>query len=86
MVRTSITHPLRIDDLPLGNGRLGITFFPGKKGDSVFDAGWDRNLDLDLDAVKGWAANAVVSLIEDYEFEMLGVTEHGEAVNACGID
>ena len=53
MVRTSITHPLRIDDLSLGNGRLGITFCPGKKGDSVFGAAWDRDLDLDMDAIKG---------------------------------
>lgn len=86
MVRTSITHPLRIDDLALGNGRLGITFCPGKKGASVFGAAWDRDLDLDLDAVKGWGANAVLSLIEDHEFEMLGVRELGEAVKALGIE
>lgn len=86
MVRTSITHPLRIDDLVLGNGRLGITFCPGKKGESVFGAAWDRDLDLDLDAVKGWGADAVLSLIEDHEFEMLGVAELGEAVKARGIE
>jgi ADP-ribosyl-[dinitrogen reductase] hydrolase len=72
----AVTHPLRIDDLPLGNGRLGITFCPGKKGDSVFGAAWDRDLDLDMDAIKGWGANAVLSLIEDHEFEMLGVAFH----------
>ncbi len=86
MVRTSITHPLRIDDLTPGNGRLGITFCTCKKGASVFRATWDRDLDLDLDAVKGWGAKAVLSLIEDSEFEMLGVPELGEAVNARGID
>ena len=86
MVRTSITHPLRIDDLSLGNGRLGITFCPGKKGDSVFGAAWDRDLDLDMDAIKGWGASAVLSLIEDHEFEMLGVPKLGEAVKARGID
>ena len=79
LVRTSITHPLRIDDLPLGNGWLGITFCPGKKGDSVFGAAWDRDLDLDMDAIKGWGANAALSLIEDHEFEMLGVPKLGEA-------
>ena len=86
MVRTSITHPLRIDDLPLGNGRLGITFCPGKKGDSVFGAAWDRDLDLDMDAIKGWGASAVLSLIEDHEFEMLGVAKLGEAVKGRGIE
>ena len=86
MIRTSITHPLRIDDLPLGNGRLGITFCPGKKGESVFGAAWDRDLSLDIDTVKGWGANTVLSLIEDHEFEMLGVPELGEAVKARGIE
>jgi len=86
LVRTIITHPLRIDDLPLGNGRLGITFCPGKKGDSVLGAPWDRNLDLDVDAIKGWGANAALSLIEEHEFEMLGVPKLGEAVKARGID
>lgn len=86
MVRTSITHPLRIDNLPLGNGRLGITFCPGKKGDSVFGAAWDRDLELDMDAIKGWGANAVLSLIEDHEFEMLGVPKLGEVVEARGIN
>jgi hypothetical protein len=51
LVRTSITHPLRIDDIPLENARLGIAFCPGKKGDSVFGAAWDRDLELDMGVV-----------------------------------
>lgn len=86
MVRTSISHPLRIDDLPLGNGRLGITLCPGKKGDSVFGSAWDRDLDVDLEAVKAWGAAAIVTLIEDHEFEALGVMNLGNAVKAQGID
>lgn len=86
MIRTSITHPLRINDLALGNGRLGITFCPGKKGESVFGAAWDRDLDLDMDAIKRWGASTVLSLIEDHEFEMLGVSELGETVKARGIE
>lgn len=86
MARTSISHPLRIDELPIGNGRLGITFCPGKKGDSVFGAAWDRDLDLDLDVIKTWGADAVLSLIEDHEFEMLSVHNLGEAVKARGIE
>ena len=86
MVRTSITHPLRIDDLAVGNGRIGMTFCPGKKGDSVFGTAWDRDLDLDMDAIKGWGANVVLSLIEDHEFEMLGVPKLGEAVKGLGIE
>lgn len=86
LVRTSITDPLRIDSLPIGNGHLGVTFCPGKKGDSVFGASWVRNLDLDMDAIKTWGATAVVSLIEDHEFEMLSVQSLGETVKARGIE
>lgn len=86
MVRTSISHPLRINDLPLGNGRLGITFCPGKKGDSVFGPDWNRDLDLDMDAIKNWGADAVLSLIEDHEFDMLSVPNLGVAVKARNID
>ncbi|AGI73885.1 putative dual specifity protein phosphatase/ADP-ribosylation/crystallin J1 family protein-fusion protein [Octadecabacter arcticus 238] len=86
MVRTSTSHPIRIDDLPLGNGCLGITFCPGKKGESVFGAEWYRDLDLDIDAIKAWGANAVLSLIEDHEFDMLGVPTLGAVVKSRGID
>ena len=67
MPRNSTTHPLRIDSLPIGNGLLGLTLCPGKKGDSVFGGAWDRDLDADLDVIKAWDANAVLSLIEDHE-------------------
>ena len=85
MVRTSITHPLRIDALPVANGRLGITFCFGKQGDSTFGSAWARDLDLDMDAIKAWGAGAVVTLIEDHEFELLSVPRLGEAVNAHGM-
>ena len=86
MIRTSISHPLRIDDLSLGNGCLGITFCPGKKGDSNYGATWERDIDLDMEAIKNWGADAVLSLIESREFEMLGVKELGNAVETRGID
>lgn len=86
MVRNSISHPLRIDELRLGNGTLGITFCPGKKGRSEFGSDWDRDLGVDLDAIKFWGADAVVTLIEDYEFKMLCVPELGQMVKARGID
>ncbi|MCY4316892.1 MAG: ADP-ribosyl-(dinitrogen reductase) hydrolase, partial [Roseovarius sp.] len=73
MVRTSITDPLPIDDMPVGNGCLGITFCPGKKDDSAHGAAWNRDLDLDMDAIDNWEADAVLSLIEDHEFDMLRV-------------
>jgi ADP-ribosylglycohydrolase/protein-tyrosine phosphatase len=86
LVRTSHTHPLRIDALPLANGQLGITFCPGKKGDSVYGAAWDRDLDLDIDAIKAWGASTVLTLLEDHEFKMLSVANLGDALNARGIE
>ncbi len=72
--------------MPVGNGHLGLTLCPGKKGDSVFGAGWDRDLDIDLDVIKAWGAQAVVTLIEDSEFELLSVTGLGGAIRARGIE
>lgn len=86
MVRTSHTHPLRIDALPLANGQLGITFCPGKKCDSVYGAAWDRDLDLDIDAIKSWGANAVLTLLKKHEFELLSVPNLGDAFKARGIE
>lgn len=86
MVRTSVTHPLRVDELRVGNGRLGVTFCPGKKGDSVHGEAWNRDLDLDMDAIKSWGARAVLTLIETSEFEMLSVTGLGKAVGDRDID
>lgn len=86
MLRDSISHPLRIDSLPVGNGHLGLTLCPGKKGDSIYGAGWDRDLNVDLDVIKAWGAVAVLTLIEESEFDMLSVNRLGGAVKASGLD
>ncbi|WP_372922954.1 ADP-ribosylglycohydrolase family protein, partial [Roseovarius sp.] len=72
--------------MPVGNGHLGLTLCPGKKGDSVFGAGWDRDLGVDFDVIKAWGAQAVVTLIEDSEFELLSVTGLGDPARASGMD
>lgn len=84
--RNSTTHPLRIDSQPISNGVLGLTLCPGKKGDSVFGAAWDRDLDVDLDVIKDWGAHAVLSLIEDHEFDLLSVSGLGDAAKSRGMD
>jgi ADP-ribosyl-[dinitrogen reductase] hydrolase len=84
--RTSTTHPLRIDSLPLANGQIGLTLCPGKQGDSVFGAVWARDLALDLDAVASWGTDMVLTLIEDHEFDMLAVRGLGEALKARGME
>ena len=41
---------------------------------------WDRDLDLDRDAMESWGAAAVVTLVEDHELESLQVAGLGAAV------
>lgn len=87
-VRTSQSHPLRIDELKAGEagGVIGITFCPGKRGDSNAGYRWERDLATDLDAIADWRPGAMVTLIEDHEFDMLGVRGLGAQVRARGID
>lgn len=81
-VRTSHTHPLRIDTLTLQGipGRLGLTFLPGKKGDALYGAPWNRSLAVDVGAIRNWGAAAVVSVLEPHEFKLLGVPEFPEVM------
>ncbi|MFM2056138.1 MAG: hypothetical protein RLY71_523 [Pseudomonadota bacterium] len=86
-VRTSLTHPLRIDEVAVGpaGGRIGICLCPGKQGESLLGARWARDLDTDLAVIRHWRADAVVTLIEDHEFDMLSVAALGPQVRASGI-
>lgn len=85
--RTSISHPLRIDALTVGSagGLIGITFCPGKMGPSDSGFEWRRDLDADLAVVADWRATAVVTLLENQEFQMFGVERLGQAVIALGM-
>jgi ADP-ribosyl-[dinitrogen reductase] hydrolase len=85
-IRTSESDPLRIAGLPVGGGLVGVTLCPGKRGDSVFGTGWARDLAMDVAAIRDWGASAVVTLIEEREFELLGVQALPEAVRAAGIE
>lgn len=81
-LRTSQTHPIRIDTVDLPNGgRLGLSLCPGKKQAVSMTGGWDRDLPTDLDAVKAWGAQAVVSILEKQELKDLQVTDLGKESN-----
>jgi ADP-ribosyl-[dinitrogen reductase] hydrolase len=41
---------------------------------------WDRDLSLDLDAIRNWGAAAVVTLVEPRELVVLRVEHLGEEV------
>lgn len=85
--RTSLTHPLRIDEVQAGSasGLIGITFCPGKCAGSLYGSAWKRDLAADLDLIVLWRPAAVVTLVEDHELELLGVRDLGVQVQARGM-
>ncbi|MGU3329459.1 cyclin-dependent kinase inhibitor 3 family protein [Methylobacterium mesophilicum] len=85
--RTFRTDTLQIATIAVGEnvGRIGITFCPGKKGPSVFGAHWDRELTVDVEAIRTWGASSVLSLIEPHEFDVLSVKGLPDAVRDAGL-
>ena len=84
-MRTSATHPLKISEVDVGPGKIGMTFLPGKKGPSVHGDAWDRDLAADVGAIKDWGAEAVLTLVEDHELDQLRVPRLGEVIEAAGM-
>ena len=85
-LRTSITDPIQIPTLSAASGRIGISFCPGKQGPALAGFTWKRDLATDLDAVRGWGAAAVVSLIEKHEMGLLGVADLEAAVVVVSVN
>ncbi len=85
-LRTSLTDPIQIQTLSAGGGRIGVSFCPGKRGPALAGVEWKRDLAVDLDAVRVWGAAAVISLIEDHEIELLGISNLGPEVIARGME
>lgn len=87
VLKTSETHPLRIDSvrIPGITGNIGITLCPGKKIESLFGGTWYRDLDTDMQVIKAWGTDALVTLLEDHEFEMMSVCELPDKVRKIGI-
>ncbi len=86
MIKTSITHPLRIDAVatPSG-GQIGMTFCPGKQQSDSVSGHWSRDLGLDLDRIRAWGAVAVVTLMEEHELARYKVGGLGAAVRQRGM-
>jgi ADP-ribosyl-[dinitrogen reductase] hydrolase len=83
VMRTSVSHPLRIATVvsdASGLGRVGITFCPGKYDPHGMSGAWDRDLAHDLDVIRNWGAIAVVTLLEPEELTLLRVERLGEEV------
>lgn len=80
MLKTSDTHPLRIDAFPLWSAEVGLTICPGKYQLDSHAGPWDRSLGEDVSALARWKAFAVVTLMEDHELDYLRVRDLPEAM------
>jgi ADP-ribosyl-[dinitrogen reductase] hydrolase len=87
-ILTSLNSPLRIDTIALPGNRsqIGMTFCPGKKDIGYSGTTWERELDADLDVISAWGADAVVTLLEEFELEMLGVSTLPVLLQNKGIE
>ena len=86
-VKTSIECPIYINWIPVINGKLGITFCPGKNCPSVIDnIYWQRDLNLDLSIFVKESVNLVITLIEEHEMIKLNVTNLGEKIKEYNMD
>jgi len=73
-VKTSLSHPLRIDSVvaPKG-GLIGMTFCPGKQINGLYAGLWMRDLATDCQVIEAWPSAALVTLMESHEFALLNV-------------
>ena len=85
--KTSATHPLAIASLALPEGGvIGLTFCPGKCDIHAHNGPWARDLPMDLGSLRAWGAQALVSLLEDHEFDLLHVAELGDMAESAGLE
>ena len=87
-IRTSVSHPLRVDDivLPETGGRIGMTLCPGKCCKSYYGYIWQRDLDIDMQAVQDWGTSTLVTLMEADELQSCQVGTIGDFCAKIGIE
>ncbi|MVN85592.1 protein-tyrosine-phosphatase [Deinococcus sp. HMF7620] len=87
---TSEQSPIRIDWVPTGlwPGQLGLTFAPGKKGGSVYQPGvtHDRDMLTDMRTLAQQGAGVIAPLLEDFEFDLLGMDGYHDAAGTHGLE
>lgn len=85
-MRTSRSHPLKIAECPLPTGGvIGLSFCPGKKQLTSLTGGWDRDLDTDLEVIRSWGADLVLTLVMHDELHELHVPDLGARVEWSGM-
>jgi len=81
LINTSISNPLRIDSVkvPRGEGRIGMTICPGKICHGAYGI-HKRDLAADLEVIRNWGAEILLSLIEEHEYLEYGISDIGSMI------
>ena len=76
-MRNSTTHPLYVSwvELEGDEGALGLTLCPGKYQPVASTGSWDRQLDVDVQALVDMGVSRLISLITKEDMQMLRVTD-----------
>jgi len=77
LTRRNPTLQIDVLDMPGVPGRLGLTHCPGRKLHTI-GIRWNRDLAADLDVIRDWGARTLVTLNEEHELAMLGVSALAE--------
>ena len=87
-MRTSSTHPLSVDWLPIegDTGCIGMTLCPGKYQPFAQTGSWDRQLVPDIESLVRYNTDLLVSLITDEDMGDLKVTDLPRVVAEKEID
>ncbi|PWK49872.1 dual specificity protein phosphatase family protein [Pleionea mediterranea] len=86
-IKTSSTHPLRVDYVKLDcGGRIGMTLCPGKQGRGLYSGQWQRDLDQDINRIEELGYRTVISLMEMHEFDRLGVGEFSVSIQSHAVE
>jgi len=81
LISASVSNPLYVDSVkvPAGDGRIGMTICPGKICHAPYGI-HKRDLASDLEVIRAWGAEILVSLIEELEYEEYGVGDMGSMI------
>lgn len=76
-MRNSTTHPLYVSwvELEGDEGALGLTLCPGKYQPIASTGSWDRQLDVDVQALVDMGVSRLISLITKEDMKMLRVAD-----------
>ncbi|MEN9481764.1 MAG: hypothetical protein RLZZ298_3159 [Pseudomonadota bacterium] len=87
-MKTSKTHPLRVDwieEAP-ANGRIGMTFCPGKVQDFAMTGCWQRDLAVDMQRLADLGTTHLLCLLEPWELDALQVPNLPAISRTYGIE